>query len=58
MIMKKLKMYSLYTGNSQSDVFLSSWVFIWKKYPDRRAASVFIQNLFINLLIKTSLTLC
>ena len=32
MIMITLKMCSLYKGSSQGDVFLSSWVFIRKKY--------------------------
>ena len=42
MIMTTLKMRSLYKESSEGDVLLSSWVFVWKKYLDRRAGYVFI----------------
>ena len=40
MIMSILKMCSIHKENFNGDALLSTWVFIWKKYPDRRTGSV------------------
>ena len=40
MIMRTLKMCRLYKESFKGDVLLSSWAFIWKKYPHRCSGSV------------------
>ena len=40
MTMTALKMCSLHKEIFYGDVLLSSWVFVWKKYPERWVSSV------------------